>query len=130
MSRQLPPARSMMFPFIRRQDVYLSDVRKWNRRTVCNFSQKVIKPEFAEAVVNRLHELVDRQSKPKDVVMPIRAAIEAGAINRPTWTEFCGEFGEERVNCKSSYSKYTNDNYIYNGEGFKKMIEDFRAIIR
>lgn len=82
-----------------------------------------------EVIITRLHELVDRQTSPKDIVMPIRAAMEAGVIRRPKWGEFCAEFGDDKLKAKSSLSKYTESSYLYEDEIFKGMIDDFRALI-
>lgn len=82
-----------------------------------------------EVIITRLHELVDRQTSPKDIVMPIRAAMEAGVIRRPKWGEFCAEFGDDKLKAKSSLSKYTESSYLYEDESFKGMIDDFRALI-
>lgn len=76
-----------------------------------------------------MHELVDRQTSPKDIVMPIRAAMEAGVIRRPKWGEFCAEFGDDKLKAKSSLSRYTESSYLYEDKIFKGMIDDFRALI-
>jgi len=95
-----------------------------------DFRLLVTKPEKADAVITRLHELMEGKVKPKDVLMPIRAAIDAGAISRPTWAEFCEEFGDKRVKGKSSVSDYTNpDVHPYHGKDFDKMVEEFKALI-
>ena len=69
--------------------------------------------------------------KPRDVLMPLRAAIEAGAIRRPTWAEFISEFGMKLVS-KTSLSGYTDptkDKYDDDPQ-FWAMVEDFRQMIR
>ncbi len=95
-----------------------------------DFRLLVTKPEKADAVICRLHELMEGKVKPKGVMMPIRAAIDAGAISRPTWAEFCKEFGDKRVKGKASVSDYTNpDVHPYHGKDFDKMVEEFIALI-
>ncbi len=111
-------------------ELTLSDIRKRNRKAVYNFERRVIKPEHAEAVLKRLRELVERQTLPRDIVMPIRAAIDAKAITRPSWTDFCIEFGEERISSKSLYNRYTNKNYTYDDGAYIVMVEIFKEIIR
>ena len=93
------------------------------------FSKIVKSTDKQEIIITRLHELVDRQTSPKDIVMPIRAAMEAGVIRRPKWGEFCAEFGDDKLKAKSSLSKYTGSSYLYEDEIFKGMIDDFRALI-
>lgn len=94
-----------------------------------SFSLVVINADCPEKVILRLHELIDKQTSPKDVVMPIRAAMEAGVIRRPTWGEFCAEFGDNKLRAKSSFSRYTESAYQYEGEDFKVMIENFRTFL-
>lgn len=93
------------------------------------FSKIVKSTDKKEIIIARLHEMVDRQTSPKDIVMPIRAAMEAGVIRRPKWGEFCAEFGDDKLKAKSSLSKYTESSYLYEDEIFKGMIDDFRALI-
>lgn len=93
------------------------------------FSKIVKSTDKQEIIITRLHELVDRQTSPKDIVMPIRAAMEAGVIRRPKWGEFCAEFGDDKLKAKSSLSKYTESSYLYEDEIFKGMIDDFSALI-
>ena len=94
------------------------------------FRLVVAKPECADKVVARLHELMDGRSKPKDVLMPIRAAMDAGVIRRPTWAEFIAEFGSKRAS-KGSLSDYTDPTKEkYEGEAqFLSMVDDFRSLI-
>ena len=93
--------------------------------------KKLVKiPDCAGKVVARLHELMDGKMKPRDILMPIRAAMEAGVIRRPTWAEFISEFGCKRTS-KGSLSDYTDTTKEkYAGEPlFLSMVEDFRQLI-
>jgi hypothetical protein len=101
-----------------------------SKEKMSSFSLLVSKPDCAEAVLMKLHELVDRQSEPRNVVMPIRAAMEAGVISRPTWVQFCTEFGAHKLSSKSSLTKYTGDSYAYFGEDFWVMKEEFKILLR
>lgn len=94
-----------------------------------SFVLLVRKPDRVDAVLQKLHELVDRQSEPREVVMPIRAAMDAGVIGRPTWVQFCSEFGADKLSSKSSLSKYTGEGYTYYGEDFLMIKEDFRKFL-
>ena len=97
-----------------------------------SFAALVPKPEKADVVLKRLHELVKRKKQPKDITMPIRAAIDAGAISRPTWGEFCKEF-EFNTNStwKSAYSNYTNPNKTpYEDAAFETMKNEFIRLIQ
>ena len=94
------------------------------------FSSIVIDVRKLDAVVALLHQLMEGKTKPKDVLMPVRAAVEAGVIRRPTWEEFCQEFGSWRVKNKSSFSDYTNpDNKPYAGADFEMMKDKFRGLV-
>ena len=92
------------------------------------FAQAVSVVTKTEAVIKELWRLMEGKTKPKDVIQPIRAAIEAGVIRRPTWEEFNSEF-EGRVKSKSSFSDYTNPGDTpYQSAEFDAMIEAFRKL--
>ena len=95
------------------------------------FKMLVVKPECADKVVGRLHELSDGKLKPRDILMPFRAAMEAGAIRRPTWAEYGAEFGFKRSS-KTSLSDYTDPtkNKFADEPQFWEMVEDFLRLIR
>lgn len=98
------------------------------KTTVAIFAKRIVDPSKVNVVLAKLHELVDRQTDPKEIVMPIRAAMDAGVLGRPTWGEFKNEFGEEKIKSKSSFTDYTNKDYRYEGENFLKMIEDLKNL--
>jgi hypothetical protein len=75
-----------------------------------------------------LHEYIDNQTKPRCIVMPIKAAMEVGVISRPSWTQFVQEFGKNKIRSKSSLTDYLNENYVYQGEDYKKLIYIFQQI--
>lgn len=82
------------------------------------------------AVMELLHQLMEGKTKPKDVLMPVRAAMDAGVIRRPTWEEFCQEFGSWRLKSKTSFRDYTNPGNIpYTGADFQMMKEKFRLLM-
>lgn len=111
-------------------DGHIGDKIEMVLKDISPFSSAVSNPQKANAVIKRLHELMEGKSKPKDVIMPIRAAIDVGAIRRPTDEEFYNEFGKDRVKGKSSFNDYTNPNKTpYNGADFNAMKEDFSKII-
>ena len=62
-------------------------------------------------------------------MMPIRAAMEAGAIRRPTWDEFRAEFGEHKLKAKSSFTLYTGNGYQFDSEVFNVTVAKFKSII-
>ncbi|MBQ3238364.1 MAG: hypothetical protein IJA98_04755 [Bacteroidaceae bacterium] len=91
------------------------------------FRQCITFPEDAEFLIQKLHSLIDFQISPKDVFMPLRAAVDAGVIRRPTWEEFCMEFGETKVNSKSSHTTYFSIDYKYTDEAFNLLVQEFAA---
>ena len=93
------------------------------------FASAVVDAAKVDAIVVLLSQLMEGKTKPKDVMMPVRAAMEAGVIRRPTWEEFCGEFGKDRLKSKASFSGYTNPgNEPYNGADFETMKKAFQAL--
>ena len=90
----------------------------------------VINPRKVDIIISRLHVLMEGKTKPKDVMMPIRAAIDAGVIRRPTSEEFYDEFGKERVKGKSSVDDYTNpDKTPYTGSDYLALVEEFKGYL-
>lgn len=96
-----------------------------------DFKTLAFSSECADRVISRLHVLMTGKIKPRDVLMPLRAAIEAGAIRRPTWAEFISEFGSKLAS-KASLSGYTDPTKDKYGDDpqFWAMVEDFRQMIR
>lgn len=94
-----------------------------------SFASLVTHPEKAEAVIRKLHELVDRQTKAKEVVKPVRAAMDAGVLGRPTWRQFCTEFGPDKLKSSTSLSSYTEPGYQIQDGDFKEMVRMFQALI-
>ena len=103
-------------------------IRNGETRTA-PFSSLVVDQSKREVVLKKLHELVERPGKPKTILMPIRAAMDAGVISRPTWEQFCSEFGMNRVKSKSSLTDYINENYCYVGEDFESMKRIFSQLL-
>ena len=98
--------------------------------SISPFIPAVIDTTKAEAVIALLRQLMEGKTKPKDVLMPVRAAMDAGVIRRPTWEEFYKEFGSYRLKSKTSFSDYTNpDKSPYTGADFQMMKEKFRQLM-
>lgn len=97
--------------------------------TAEGFLLLIIRQDRAPQVLRLLHELVDGQSKPLAIVMPIRAAMDAGVMRRPTFGQFCNEFGRGKLKSKSSLTDYLCGSYCFEGEIFRRMIEDFRRLM-
>ena len=94
------------------------------------FASAVVNVAKVDAVVGLLRQLMEGKTKPKDVLMPVRAAMDAGVIRRPTWEEFCQEFGSYRLKSKTSFSDYTNpEKSPYIGADFQMMKEKFSQLM-
>ena len=111
-------------------DAELTSSAQVSKPDVSPFTPALIDTSKAAAVIILLRQLMEGKQKPKDVLMPVRAAMDAGVIRRPTWEEFGLEFGAGRVKNKSSFSDYTNpDKEPYTGADFLAMKEKFRKLM-
>ena len=109
----------------------VADSRKTDKirdsKKVYDFHKKITKPENSKCILNRLHELMDRQDKPEDKIKPFCAAICAGAINsKISWLDFTKEFGEYN---KSTYytnrKKFENEEWRIKDRDFCVLINEF-----
>ena len=90
----------------------------------------VVKQEIAELVVAKIIELVNMESKPKNIMRPIRAAMDAGVLYRPSWEAFIEEFGRNKVRSKSSLNDYTNPEMEpYTGKSYKTLVDVFKQFL-
>lgn len=90
----------------------------------------IIHGEYTEEIEQKLHALLKGKTSPKDRMMPIRAAIDAGVIRRPTYTELQSTFGKDFV-ANSSYHNYTNpDKHPYDANpSFTLLVSEFKKIV-
>ena len=92
----------------------------------CEF---IIDANKTEEILEKIRKYTKGKSNPRDIMMPIRAAIDAGVINRPTFVQLQQVFRDFCPKSKSSVSNYTNpDIQPYFGEAYRIMIEDFKSI--
>ena len=90
----------------------------------------VVKQEIAELVIAKITELVNMESKPKNIIRPIRAAMDAGVLYRPSWEAFIEEFGRNKVRSKSSLNDYTNPEIEpYTGKSYKTLVDVFKQFL-
>lgn len=90
----------------------------------------VIKQDLAVVVIEKLRDLIKGKSSPKDKMMPIRAAQDAGVIRRPTYGEMKNVFGENFIS-NSSYHNYTNPGKkpFSDNNSFDLMVNEFVKLI-
>lgn len=94
------------------------------------FKKYVLKPEKADIIVERIKELVNAKDSPKSIMKPIRAAIDAGALERPNWDSFKSEFGEQKLKSKTSFTDYTDPmKQPYDDEGYEILKNEFKRLI-
>lgn len=82
----------------------------------------------SKATIELMRTYMSGKKTPKDIMMPVRAAIDAGVIRRPTDSEFRKIFPEISVP-KSSFSNYTNpDKMPYFDAAYKTLVAKFEEI--
>ena len=87
----------------------------------------VLDVSCSDMVLAKIQKYQSGKKKPKDVAMPVRAAMDAGVIRRPTYDEYCGIEGMAKIG-KSSLSEYTNpDNEPYTDEAYRATLKDFET---
>lgn len=85
-------------------------------KNTTGFRSAIIAEEYADEITTLLHKYMKGKSLPKDIMRPVRAAIDAGVLRPLSYYEFEQEFGNILGNSRSSLNKYINKEYI----GFKK----------
>ena len=92
--------------------------------------------EKAEEVIGLLRRYMDgkNRNKPKDIMMPVRAALDARVIRKPTYTEFKAAFPEFVPRAKSSFDdylkieKFENQHPYYGVGAFLDMVSEFEQL--
>ena len=90
----------------------------------------------AEEVIGLLRRYMDgkNRNKPKDIMMPVRAALDARVIRKPTYTEFQAAFPEFVPRAKSSFDdylkieKFENQHPYYGVGAFLDMVSEFEQL--
>ena len=94
----------------------------------------VVQQEKAEEVIGLLRQYMEgiNSNKPKDIMMPVRAAFDAGVIRKPSYTEFKREFPTFAPKNKSSFDMYFRRDIPHPYElipAFATMVEAFKKCI-
>ena len=127
MGIEMRPMTAADYAALERQGVVSKP--KAQKKSLRPLAPAVVNAAKVDEVVHLLAQLMEGKTKPKDVLMPVRAAMDAGVIRRPTWEEFRGEFGKEKLKSKSSYSDYTKpEKQPYSGNDFETMKAAFEAL--
>ena len=89
-----------------------------------------VKQEIADSVVDKITELIAMESKPKNIMRPIRAAMDAGVLYRPSWDAFVEEYGSHKVSSKTSLNDYTKPEVEpYSGESYNTLVDVFKKFL-
>lgn len=107
-----------------------SSKSKKKKTKIVDFKRNITKPEKAESILKRLHELIDRHEKPIDKIRPLMAAIMAGAIKDIPHADFVAEFGDYNPKTYSANkNKLKGENWRKNDEDFKLYVSEFKTLI-
>lgn len=91
-----------------------------------NFRNCINNKTYADTIIRLLHEYIDGKTKPKDIMRPIRAALEVGAIRKVTLKEFESEFGDIMNDSSTMFDNYQNLTLVYFKD--EKMYNDMRDV--
>ena len=89
----------------------------------------VIEEKNASSIISKIQEFQKGKKKPKDLAMPVRAAMDAGVIRRPSFVEFEAVAVLADIS-KTSFESYTNPVLKpYDDAAFWDMVNTFRHIV-
>lgn len=99
-------------------------LNKWNdnhrrRSTKETDLQFVPQPALQEGVQALLTEYWEGKTKPREIMRPLRAALDAGVISKPTYKEFERCFHESENVSQTAYNKYMNSACTENSHPFR-----------
>lgn len=97
-----------------------------------DFASYVINKDKATAVLNLLHQYIDGKKQPQTATMPVRAAIDAKKLHKPTWEIYHKEFPNCK-NSRTSFEKYAGASFnvtaSFRGKDiYEEMVKVFMAI--
>ena len=88
-------------------------------RNAIKYSAKV------DQIIAVLKQMMEGKTQARDIIRPIRAAMDIGLIRRPTFREFIETFQPEVHIAKSTFSDYTNpDNAPFMGDDLYDNIKE------
>lgn len=88
------------------------------------------KKEKQEEILTLLNSYLQGKIEPNDIMMPFRAAMDAGTIRKPTFREFTHDFDIKIA--KSTFDDYlrTDKQPFEHIAAFREMVEAFKKIIK
>lgn len=94
----------------------------------------VVKPCIADAFIELLNGYSEGKTSPKDLMRPVRAAVDAGVITRVSLHVFQEAFPLYNQISKSSYNNYLTPDTLpncYKDEGaYNEMVEAFKNLLK
>lgn len=82
-------------------------------------------PDF---VYEKIKSYQEGKTKPRDFMLPVRAAVEAGLMSRLTFEDY-GATGLMNNQCDSSYYDYLKeDKIIYKIKEYQRILKDFKQL--
>lgn len=83
----------------------------------------------ADLILSKIKKYQLGKTKAKDLAMPVRAAIDAGVIRRPSFCEYDDVEGFAKIP-KSSLSDYTKPSlHPYDGAAYENIVKEFKNIV-
>ena len=74
-----------------------------------------------------INQLLEGTTETRDMIMPFRAAIEAGVSRHASWAEVKETFNlDEKL--RSSYYRLISDPNTYNHPAFREIVSRFKAL--
>jgi hypothetical protein len=114
----------------------IEELKRWvnelrnPKKPITGLRSFVVKQEIADAVIHKISSHVNLETKPKSIVMPIRAAMDAGVMHRPSWEAFLEEYGSNKISSKSSFNSYTNPlDSPYKSASYQTLVEEFKNLL-
>lgn len=117
-------------PFIHHQIEFISG-KKTPEPSIPPF---VVYLEKLDEIIEKLRAHMSGKSTPKDLMMPVRAAFDAGVIRKPSYTEFKQVFPTLAPKSKSSFDDYLkvdpigNQHPYFGVAAFLDMVSEFEQL--
>lgn len=96
-----------------------------------SFDACIVDKNLTAQIKKLLHDHIDPVNKPQGIMKPVRAAMEANAINKPDRENFNREFGKKVP--RSTFDNYTNlqntDISFLKNKAYLNLIEQFKELV-
>ena len=78
-------------------------------------------------VYEKIKSFQEGKTKPRDFMLPVRAAVEAGLMSRLTFEDY-GATGLMNNQCESTYYDLKEDKIIYKIKEYQRILKDFKQL--